>query len=246
MTYKAEKIVPYTDNKEKKSIQIRQMFNEIASRYDLFNRLLSLGSDRYWRKKGILSLKDIAPQKILDIATGTGDLALEAYKRLHPQKITGIDISEKMMEIAVQKVEAANLSDTISFRHCDCCDLPFETDTFDAATVAFGVRNFENLDKSLQEIVRILRPGGKLMILELSIPEKFPIKQAYHLYSKIFIPSIGYLISGNKNAYNYLPKSITAFPQNEELAAILQKNGFSNVRFQRLTFGVCTLYIGTI
>lgn len=244
MTYKAETVVPYTDSEAKKSVQVKQMFNEIAFRYDLFNHLLSLGIDRYWRKKGILSLKDIAPRKILDIATGTGDLALEACKRLHPEKITGIDISEKMMAIGKQKVAKAGLSDKIEFQQCDCSDLPFEADTFDAAIVAFGIRNFENLDKSLQEIFRVLHPGGKLMVLELSIPEHFPIKQAYHLYSKIFIPVIGYFISGNKNAYNYLPKSIEAFPQNAELAAIMHKNGFSKVIFQKLTFGICTLYIG--
>jgi demethylmenaquinone methyltransferase/2-methoxy-6-polyprenyl-1,4-benzoquinol methylase len=242
--YKAETVVPYTDSKAKKSLQIKQMFNEIASRYDLLNRLFSLGNDRYWRKKGILSLKGIAPQKILDIATGTGDLALEAYKLLHPEKITGIDISEKMMEIATQKVAAANLSDKIDFRQCDCCDLPFDNDTFDAATVAFGIRNFEDLDKSLQEVVRVLRPEGKLMVLELSVPEHFPVKQGYYLYSKIFIPLIGYLISGNKSAYNYLPKSIVAFPQNAVLAAILEKNGFANVKYQKFLWGVCTLYTG--
>ncbi len=244
MTYKAEKIVPYADSDAKKSIQVKQMFNDIAFRYDLFNRLLSLGIDRRWRKKGILSLQDIAPRKILDIATGTGDLALEACKRLRPEKVTGIDISDKMMEIGKQKVAEAGLSAQIDFQQCDCADMPFETNTFDAAIVAFGIRNFENLDKGLQEIFRVLRPGGKLMVLELSVPERFPVKQAYHLYSKIFIPAVGYLISGNSKAYNYLPKSIEAFPQNAELAAIMQKNGFSDVKFQKLTFGVCTLYVG--
>ena len=244
MTYKAEKVVPYADSDAKKSVQIKQMFNDIAFRYDLFNRLLSLGNDYYWRKKGVLSLKDIAPQKILDIATGTGDLALEACKRLHPEKVIGIDISDKMMTVGKQKVAEAGLSDKIEFQQCDCIDLPFEANTFDAAIVAFGIRNFENLDKGLQEIFRVLRPGGKLMVLELSVPEHFPVKQAYRLYSKIFIPTVGYLISRDNSAFNYLPKSIEAFPQNAELAAIMQKNGFSDVKFRKLTIGVCTLYIG--
>ena len=243
--YKAEKLVPYTDSDAKKSVQVKQMFNDIAFRYDLFNRLLSWGNDRYWRKKGILSLKDVVHPKILDIATGTGDLALEACKRLYPEKVIGIDISDKMMEIAKQKVAEAGLEDIIEFRQCDCTDLLFEANSFDAAIVAFGIRNFENLDKGLQEIFRVLRPGGKLMVLELSVPKRFPVRQAYHVYSKISIPAVGYLISGNKNAYHYLPKSIEAFPQNAELAAIMQKNGFSDVRFQKLTLGVCSLYIGT-
>ncbi len=245
MTYKAEEIVPYTGNDAQKSAQVEQMFDDIATQYDLLNHTLSFGIDRGWRKKGILSLKDISPKNILDIATGTGDLALEAYMRLQPKKILGIDISEGMMDIGRQKVGKAGLSGKIEFEKQDCADLHIETDMFDAAMAAFGVRNFQDLDKSLQEILRVLRPGGKLMILELSVPEHFPMKQAYYIYSKIIIPTIGRLISGSKAAYSYLPKSIAAFPQNKEMAGILTKNGFVDVMYKKLTFGICTMYLGT-
>ncbi len=242
MTYQAEKVVPYKGDNASKSIQVKQMFNEIAPQYDFLNHTLSLGIDRRWRKKGILLLKEIHPQQILDIATGTGDFLMEAYKRLKPEKITGIDISEKMMDVAQQKVNQAGLSAHINFQLQDCSALSFDADTFDAATVAFGIRNFENLDKSLQEVLRVLRPGGQFVILELSIPEYFPMKQAYWLYSKMVIPIIGWLISKNKPAYSYLPKSIKAFPQNAQMKAILEKNGFSKVAYKKLTHGICTLY----
>jgi demethylmenaquinone methyltransferase/2-methoxy-6-polyprenyl-1,4-benzoquinol methylase len=242
MTYQAEKIVPYNNDNAPKSVQVRQMFNEIAPQYDFLNHTLSLGIDRRWRKKGIMTLKNAHPQHILDIATGTGDFTMEAYKRLQPKRITGIDISEKMMEVAQQKIDHAELSDKIDLQLQDCSRLSFDNDTFDAATVAFGIRNFENLDKCLQEILRVLRPNGQFVILELSTPERFPMKQAYHLYSKAIIPLIGRLIANNKPAYNYLPKSIKAFPQNAEMKAILEKNGFAKVTYKKLTCGICTLY----
>lgn len=245
MTYKVEKIVPYKDDTANKSVQVERMFNEIADQYDKLNHTLSFGIDYAWRKRGILSLKDVQPNHILDIATGTGDLALDAYKRLHPEMITAIDISEKMMDVGRQKVSRAGLSDKITFLQQDCTALSFDDNTFDAATVAFGVRNFENLEKGLQEVYRVLYSEGKFMILELSVPENFIVKQLYFFYSKIFIPVIGKWISGNKNAYNYLPKSIKAFPQNAELASILQKIGFRNVSYKKLTFGICTLYLAT-
>ena len=236
-----EKTVPY-ESEDAKSVQIEQMFDDIAEQYDFLNHTLSFGIDRYWRRKGILTLKAFSPQKILDIATGTGDLALYAYRLLKPKKILGIDISEKMMAIGKEKVTKAGLSEIIDFDRQNCTSLQLESDSFDAAIVAFGVRNFEDLDKGLQEIHRVLQPEGRLMILELSTPERFPLKQGYWIYSKI-IPKIGQLISHNKSAYRYLPKSITVFPQNAELKFILEKNGFSNVTFQKLTGGTCTLYL---
>jgi len=242
MTYKAEKIVPYESNDAPKSVQIERMFDEIAEQYDFLNHALSMGIDKSWRRKGILSLKAYAPQKILDIATGTGDLALDAYRLLKPEKIIGIDISEKMMSIGMEKVAKAGLSKIIDFQWQNCTCLEFDSDTFDAAIVAFGIRNFEDLDKSLQEIHRVLRSEGRLMILELSSPEHFPMKQAYQLYSGM-IPKIGRWISRSKAAYKYLPKSISAFPQNAEMAAILGKNGFSDVAYRKLTGGICTMYL---
>lgn len=244
MSYKVEEIVPFGTD-EKKSVQVEQMFDEIAEHYDELNHTLSMGIDRSWRKKGILSLKDLNPKKILDIATGTGDLAIDAYYRLQPDQILGIDISERMMEVGRQKVEKLGLSEKIKFEKQDCTNLQLPDNSFDVAIVAFGVRNFENLDKGLLEILRILRPGGKLMILELTKPEYFPMKQAYYIYSKLVIPTIGKIISKSNTAYNYLPKSIAAFPQGKTMSAILTKNGFSNSIFKRFTCGICTMYIGT-
>lgn len=243
MAYKAEKIVPYASGSASKSEQVELMFDEIAGKYDFLNHSLSLGIDKSWRKKGILALKYLSPKKILDIATGTGDLAIEACHLLKPEKILGIDLSEKMMDVGRKKITEAGLTDVISFDKQDCAALQLETNSFDAAMVAFGVRNFEKLDQSLQEILRVLKPDGKLMILELTSPAFFPAKQAYQLYSKL-IPLIGKWISNNNAAYRYLPKSIGAFPQGEEMKSILLKNGFSDVRHRRLTFGICTLYIG--
>ncbi|MDR0866490.1 MAG: bifunctional demethylmenaquinone methyltransferase/2-methoxy-6-polyprenyl-1,4-benzoquinol methylase UbiE [Candidatus Symbiothrix sp.] len=244
MVYKAEKIVPYAANDASKSVQVEQMFDEIAGKYDLLNHTLSLGIDKRWRKKGLLTLKKTAPQTILDVATGTGDLALEAYRLLKPRKILGIDISEGMMNIGRKKVAQAGLSGKIDFEWQNCSDLQLEDNSFDAAIVAFGIRNFENLDKGLQEILRVLRPGGQLMILELSTPEYFPMKQGYWIYSKL-IPLVGKWVSRSHAAYSYLPESIAAFPQNAEMAGILKKNGFINAQYQKLTFGVCTMYLGS-
>ncbi|MDR2691874.1 MAG: bifunctional demethylmenaquinone methyltransferase/2-methoxy-6-polyprenyl-1,4-benzoquinol methylase UbiE [Dysgonamonadaceae bacterium] len=243
MTYKAEKIIPYASRNTSKSEQIEQMFNEIAGKYDLLNHSLSLGIDKSWRKKGLLALKEFAPKTILDIATGTGDLAIEACRLLKPEKILGIDISEKMTAVGRKKVAEAGLAGIIDFDRQDCAGLRLGNDSFDAATVAFGIRNFGQLDRSLQETLRILKPGGKLMILELATPEFFPAKQAYQLYSKL-IPLIGNRISGNSAAYRYLPESIAAFPQGREMKAILEKNGFKNVTYRQFTFGICMLYIG--
>ena len=242
MVYKAEKIVPDESNDASKSVQIESMFDEIAGQYDFLNHTLSMGLDKYWRWKGISTLKAFAPRRILDVATGTGDLAIDACRLLKPEKILGIDISEKMMAIGRKKVDKAGLSGIIDFDRQNCTCLQLDSNTFDAAIIAFGIRNFEDLDKGLQEIHRVLHQGGQLMILELSSPEHFPMKQVYRIYSRL-IPKIGHWISRNKVAYKYLPKSISAFPQNAEMAAILEKNGFSNVKYRKLTGGVCTLYL---
>lgn len=243
MTYKAEKVVPY-DSSENKGAQVERMFDSIAENYDTLNHTLSLGIDKGWRKKGLLALQSIKPQSILDIATGTGDLAILANSLLSPQKIVGIDISEGMMDVAREKVNKLSLSDKITFEKQDCMSLNISDNSFDAAIVAFGVRNFENLDKGISEILRILKPGGKLMILELSTPEKFPMKQAYWLYSKMLIPTVGKLISKDKTAYSYLPKSIEAFVQGNDMVNVLTKNGFKNAKYDTYTLGICSMYIG--
>ncbi|MDL2231142.1 bifunctional demethylmenaquinone methyltransferase/2-methoxy-6-polyprenyl-1,4-benzoquinol methylase UbiE [Porphyromonadaceae bacterium OttesenSCG-928-L07] len=245
MAYKVEKIVPFSEQDARKGKQVESMFDEIAPQYDRLNRMMSFGLDKIWRKKGISKLKAINPQNILDIATGTGDLAIQAYRILKPQSVLGIDISEGMMKIGREKVATKGLTDHIRLEWQDCTDLQLESESFDAAMVAFGVRNFEELDKGLQNILRVLRPGGQLMILELSTPEYFPMKQAYFIYSRFIIPLLGRCISKSQEAYKYLPKSIAAFPQNKALKAILKKNGFSTVQYKKLFPGVCTLYLAT-
>lgn len=239
----AEKIVPYHSS-ENKTTQIERMFDDIAGNYDTLNHTLSVGIDKYWRKKGIHALKSSAPQIILDVATGTGDLAIEINRLLHPQEIIGIDISREMIRLAEEKVKKNELSAIIRFQKEDSQQLTFSDNSFDAATVAFGVRNFENLEEGLREILRVLKPTGKLMILELTTPTYFPMKQLYKFYSQIIIPAVGRIISRNKVAYNYLPASIAAFPQGEKMQEILQKSGYINTSFKRLTFGICTMYIG--
>jgi demethylmenaquinone methyltransferase/2-methoxy-6-polyprenyl-1,4-benzoquinol methylase len=242
MTYEAEKIVPYS-TAENKGVQVERMFDSIAGNYDALNHTMSMGIDTGWRRKGLSTLKKNNPREILDIATGTGDLAIQACSILTPRHILGIDISEGMMNVGREKVERAGLSGKISFEKQDCMALEIADNSFDAAMVAFGIRNFENLDKGLKEILRVLKPGGQLMILELSTPRHFPMKQAYWLYSRLFIPAIGRLISRDKTAYSYLPKSIEAFIQGKEMTDSLLKNGFSKALHKTYTFGVCTMYL---
>lgn len=221
------------------------MFNHIAPTYDQLNHTLSMGIDRSWRRKAIHTLRPYHPQQILDIATGTGDFAILACRELQPQSLIGADISEGMMEVGREKVQQAGLADKVSFAREDCTALSFADATFDAVTVAFGVRNFEHLDIALGEMCRVLRPNGHLVILELSTPDRFPMKQLFTLYSKVVMPLIGKLISKDNSAYTYLPKSIRAFPQGEVMQRSIRNAGFSQVRFRRLTFGICTLYVAT-
>lgn len=244
MTYDVEKIVPYSSS-ENKGAQVERMFDSIAENYDTLNHTLSMGIDKGWRKKGINMLKKIQPKNILDIATGTGDLAIQAYSILKPDSILGIDISEGMMDVGRQKVANAGLSAKIDFKKEDCLALTLADNSFDAAMVAFGVRNFEDLDQGLREIYRVLKPGGELMILELSTPQHFPMKQGYWLYSRLFIPTVGRLISKDRTAYSYLPKSIEAFIQGKDMVSTLKKNGFSNAICKTYTFGVCSMYLAT-
>ena len=221
------------------------MFNHIAPTYDQLNHTLSMGIDRSWRRKAIHTLRPYHPQQILDIATGTGDFAILACRELQPQSLIGADISEGMMEVGREKVQQAGLADKVSFAREDCTALSFVDATFDAVTVAFGVRNFEHLDIALGEMCRVLRPNGHLVILELSTPDRFPMKQLFTLYSKVVMPLIGKLISKDNSAYTYLPESIRAFPQGEVMQRSIRNAGFSQVRFRRLTFGICTLYVAT-
>lgn len=244
MDYPQENIKPYGDEGTK-AAQVERMFDHIAPTYDQLNHTLSLGIDRSWRKKAINTLRRYRPQQMMDVATGTGDFAILACRELQPQSLIGTDISEGMMNVAREKVKQAGLSDRISFAREDCTALSFADSTFDAVTVAFGIRNFEHLDLGLREMCRVLRPGGHLVILELSTPDRFPMKQLFFIYSKVIMPLIGKLISKDNSAYTYLPESIRAFPQGEVMQKAIQKAGFSEVHFKRLTFGICTLYIAS-
>ena len=244
MNYPQENIKPYNDS-ESKTAQVEKMFDNIAPAYDKLNHALSWNIDKSWRRKAIGLLKPFHPQYVMDVATGTGDFAIQACRILQPKELIGTDISEGMMNIGKEKVRQAGLEHLISFAKEDCTALSFTDCRFDAVTVAFGVRNFEDLDKGLQEISRVLIPGGHLVILELSAPERFPMKQLYALYSKIVILTLGKLLSKDRNAYTYLPQSIKAFPQGEAMTDIIRKAGFSQVTFQRLTLGICTLYFAT-
>ncbi|MBR5540867.1 MAG: bifunctional demethylmenaquinone methyltransferase/2-methoxy-6-polyprenyl-1,4-benzoquinol methylase UbiE, partial [Bacteroides sp.] len=229
----------------KKSVQVERMFDNIAPAYDQLNHTLSWGIDKSWRKKAINWLKPFQPQRMMDVATGTGDFAIQACHVLNPKELIGTDISEGMMNVGRQKVKDAGLEGRISFAKEDCTSLTFPDNRFDAITVAFGVRNFEDLDKGLREMHRVLDTNGKLVILELSEPDWFPMKQLYALYSKVVIPTLGKLLSKDRSAYTYLPQSIKAFPQGEVMKKIILKAGFSEAHFKRLTLGICTLYTAT-
>ena len=244
MNYPQENIKPYNDS-ESKTAQVEKMFDNIAPAYDKLNHALSWNIDKSWRRKAIGLLKPFHPQYVMDVATGTGDFAIQACRILQPKELIGTDISEGMMNIGKEKVRQAGLEHLNSFAKKDCTALSFTYCRFDAVTVAFCVRNFEDLAKGVQEISRVLIPGGHLVILELSAPERFPMKQLYALYSKIVIPTLGKLLSKDRNAYTYLPQSIKAFPQGEAMTDIIRKAGFSQVTFQRLTLGICTLYFAT-
>ncbi|ADV43420.1 bifunctional demethylmenaquinone methyltransferase/2-methoxy-6-polyprenyl-1,4-benzoquinol methylase UbiE [Bacteroides helcogenes] len=244
MDYPQEHIKPY-GKEGKKSELVEEMFNHIAPAYDQLNHTLSLGIDRSWRKQAIDTLRPFRPRRILDVATGTGDFAILACRELQPDSLIGTDISEGMMNVGREKVKQAHLSDKVSFAREDCTCLSFADGSFDAVTVAFGIRNFEGLDKGLSEMCRVLTPGGHLVILELSTPDRFPMKQLFTIYSKVVIPLIGKFISKDNSAYTYLPESIRAFPQGEVMQGAIRRAGFSEVRFKRLTFGICTLYVAT-
>lgn len=240
--YNQEKIKPYNSTDEKGKV-VEEMFDNIASTYDTLNHRLSWNIDKSWRKKAIRRLAPFSPKTILDIATGTGDFAIMSAKMLLPKTLIGADISDKMMEIGRQKVKEEGLDGIISFQKEDCLNLTFPSNTFDAVTAAFGIRNFQDLEKGLGEMYRVLKKGGHLCIIELTTPVSFPMKQLFKIYSKVVLPFYGRLISKDSSAYNYLNKTIAAFPQGETMMNILQSAGFTKTSFTRLTFGICTMYI---
>jgi demethylmenaquinone methyltransferase/2-methoxy-6-polyprenyl-1,4-benzoquinol methylase len=236
-----EQILPY-DNVGEKGEQVRLMFDKIAMGYDRLNRIMSLGFDRNWRKRGVDWLKQFSPGKVLDVATGTGDLAILMSKELELASVTGVDLSEEMM--AIGRYKAGRAGERVTFECRDCMSLTYPDDSFDALTAAFGVRNFSNIEKGITEMYRVLRPNGHLLILELSTPKQFPMNFLFKMYSSVYIPFIGRLLSPDNSAYKYLPASIRAMPQSKEMTGMLEKAGFKNAEFKRFTGGVCTMYTG--
>lgn len=238
-------VVPDVNSDLSKKQQVAIMFNDIAKRYDLLNGLLSAGIDKGWRKKALHQLKEIKPKTILDVATGTGDVAIMALTLLNPEKVTGIDISEGMLEAGKVKIEKQGLKDKIELLYGDSEAIKFKEESFDAVTVAFGVRNFQQLETGLSEILRVLKPGGKLVVLEFSKPLNPVIRSFYNLYMKLICSNVGRLISKNATAYSYLDESINKFPEGQNFTSILAKLGFKNTYFKPLTLGICSIYCGT-
>jgi len=239
-----DSVVPQKDSSLSKKEQVADMFDNIAFKYDFLNRFLSAGIDITWRKKAIKQLASLKPNKILDVATGTADVALMTYDILKPANIIGIDISEGMLDFGRQKIAAKGLQNVIQLYKGDSENIGFEDNSFDAITVAFGVRNFQNLLKGLQEMKRVLQPGGKLVVLEFSKPKNIVFKQFYNLYMNIIAPSFGKLFAKNKDAYQYLNDSVQAFPEGQTFLNIMHEAGFTQTYLKTLSLGICTIYCG--
>jgi len=237
-------VVPYKEEKTTKKEQVAKMFDNISHRYDFLNHFLSLGIDKGWRHTAINFLRPLKPAQILDVATGTGDFALQALA-LKPEKVIGVDISEGMLSVGRKKIANKHLEKLVELRNGDSENLPFEENRFDAVTVGFGVRNFENLNKGLREIFRVLKPGGMIVVLEFSRPRKFPFKQLYRFYFRFILPKIGRIVSSDKAAYTYLPESVEVFPDGDDFIHILHQTGFKNTQCRPLTFGISSIYVGT-
>ncbi len=238
-------IVPNSESNLSKKQQVASMFNDIAFRYDFLNRFLSVGIDVQWRKKAIKQLAELKPQQILDVATGTADVALLTHKILKPAKIIGIDISEAMLDFGRKKIAEQGLQQSIELQTGDSENIAFNDNVFDAVTVAFGVRNFQDLEMGLREMLRVLKPGGKLVVLEFSKPKQIAFKGVYKLYMNTIAPGFGKMFAKNKEAYQYLNGSIQAFPEGQALLNIMQKAGFTKTYLKKLTLGICTIYCGS-
>ncbi len=243
LKYPLTAIKPIQSSEKSKKQQVEEMFDSISGRYDFLNHFLSLGIDKIWRRKAVANLKPLQPKYMLDVATGTADLAIECLK-LNPDKVIGVDLSEGMLSMGRKKLSGAGLSDKIELRKGDSERLLFDDNVFDACTVGFGVRNFENLDQGLSEIYRVLKPGAMLVVLEFSKPRVFPVKQVYNLYFNAILPFWGRYISKNNSAYSYLPESVKHFPDGNDFLGHLQKAGFSDNKMKALSFGICSIYTG--
>ena len=240
-----EKINPYSSDTRSKSEQIKSMFDNIAPAYDFMNRAMTFGIDRCWRRKAVDMLSKSTPREILDVATGTGDLAMLMARRIKGSTITGVDLSEGMIAVGRKKIDDAGLSARITLDCGDCLNLPWEANSFDAVTVAYGVRNFENLLQGYREMLRVLRPGGTINVIELSTPTSPIIKPLYKLYTRYIIPTVGRMVSKDVRAYAYLPESIAAVPQRQAMTSLMAEAGFTNTAYRTLTFGTCCIYTAT-
>lgn len=241
----AAKILPDTQSNLSKKEQVADMFNNIAGHYDFLNHFLSMGIDKGWRKKAIAEVAKVQPVNILDVATGTADLAIVAAEKLKPKHVIGVDIADKMLEIGRKKVDEKGISQVVKLQNGDSEHMPFADNAFDAITCAFGVRNFEHLEKGLMEMNRVMRRGGKVAILEFSHPKAFPVKQLYRFYFKFILPTLGKVVSKHSRAYTYLPESVMAFPEGKVFCTVLEHCGFKEPKAKALTFGICTLYTAT-
>jgi len=241
----SENVTPYKNEELTKKEQVANMFNNISKTYDFLNHFLSLGIDIIWRKQAINELIKDKPQIILDVATGTGDFAFEALEKLKPKKIIGVDIAQGMLNIADKKIIKRGKSDVFEVKLGDSEKLLFDDDFFDAVTVAYGVRNFENIEKGIADMLRVLKPNGKAVILEFSKPKTFPIKQLYNFYFHYVTPTVGKVFSKDASAYSYLPESVAAFPDGEKFTALMDKVGYKNTKCKPLAFGICSIYTGT-
>lgn len=243
MTEEKKIVKPYNSAESSKKEEVATMFNNISKRYDFLNHFLSLGIDRIWRRKAIGQLTNLHPKRILDIATGTGDFAIAALK-LKPEEVIGVDISQGMLDVGIEKMKRKGYDRVVKMMLGDSEKLPFEDDYFDALTVGFGVRNYENLEKGLSDMLRVLKPGGKAVILEFSKPKKFPVKQLFGFYSKRMIPFFGKLISKDRRAYEYLPESVEAFPEGKAFEEIMERVGYSVITSKTVSGGIATIYSG--
>lgn len=237
----SKNVTPYKDSDKTKKEQVAEMFDNISEKYDFLNHLLSMGIDKLWRKKAIKIIGKKQPKTILDIATGTGDFAIEALK-LNPAKIVGVDISKGMLAKGKIKIKKLKAEDIITLEYGDSENLPFEDNSFDAITVGFGVRNFENLEKGLGEMLRVVKPNGTVAILEFSKPKRFPVKQGFNFYSKYILPKIGNTVSKDSSAYTYLPESVEAFPEGDDFVDILSKVGYKDIQQNLVSGGIATIY----
>jgi len=245
MTKKYTQVTPYDDGDRSKKQQVADMFDRISGSYDFLNHFLSLGIDKIWRKHAVKAASSVAPKQIIDVATGTGDLAIDLARKLPVEHITGVDIAVKMLDQGRIKVDKKDLASKISFQTGDSEDLQFDTDTFDVATAAFGVRNFQNPLVGLKEMYRVVRPGGKIVVLEFSKPRSFLFKHLYNFYFNNILPVLGRLMSKDPKAYRYLHESVHAFPAHEGFTDLLEQAGFKDTGYKALTFGICCVYQGT-